>query len=73
MSGSFGTEAYAIEELIAELGAAFLCADIGISSAPRADHTDYIASWLKCLKADNRAVFKAAAQASKAAAFILDA
>lgn len=71
MSGSFGNEAYAIEELVAELGAAFLCADIGISSAPRADHTDYIASWLKCLKSDNRAIFKAAAQASKAAAFIV--
>lgn len=72
LSGSFGTEAYAIEELVAELGAAFLCADIGISSAPRADHADYIASWLKCLKGDNRAVFKAAAQASKAAAFVRD-
>lgn len=72
MSGSFGSEAYAIEELVAELGAAFLCADIGVSSAPRADHADYIASWLKCLKADNRAIFKAAAQASKAAAFVLD-
>lgn len=71
MSGSFGSEKYAIEELVAELGAAFLCADIGINSAPRADHADYIASWLKCLKADNRAVFKAAAQASKAAAFIV--
>lgn len=68
---SFSSEAYAIEELVAELGAAFLCADIGISSAPRADHADNIASWLKCLKADSRTIFKAAAQASKAAAFIL--
>jgi len=71
LSGTFGSEAYAIEELVAELGAAFLCADIGISSAPRVDHTDYIASWLKCLKTDNRVIFRAAAQASKAATFIL--
>jgi antirestriction protein ArdC len=70
MSGRFGSEAYAIEELVAELGAAFLCADIGISSTPRADHAAYVASWLKCLKADSRAIFSAAAQASKAAAFI---
>src|SRR5690606_32215090 len=72
LSGAFGSEAYAIEELVAELGAAFLCADVGISSAPRADHAAYIGSWLKCLKSDNRAIFKAAAQASKAAAFVLD-
>lgn len=70
LSGAFGSEAYAVEELVAELGAAFLCADVGISSAPRADHASYIASWLKCLKDDNRAIFKAAAQASKAVAFV---
>ena len=70
LSGRFGSNSYAVEELVAELGAAFLCAEIGISSAPRADHADYIASWLKCLKADNRAIFKAAAQASRAADFV---
>lgn len=72
LSGRFGSNSYAVEELIAELGAAFLCAEIGISSAPRADHAAYIGSWLRCLKSDNRAIFKAAAQASKAAAFVLD-
>lgn len=56
---------------MAELGAAFLCAEIGISSAPHPDHADYIANWPKFLKADDRAIFKAAAQASKAAKFIL--
>jgi antirestriction protein ArdC len=70
LSGRFGSNSYAVEELVAELGAAFLCAEIGISATPRADHADYIASWLKCLKADNRAVFKAAAQASRAAEFV---
>jgi antirestriction protein ArdC len=71
LSGRFGSHSYAVEELVAELGAAFLCAEIGISATPRADHADYIASWLKCLKADNRAIFRAAAQASRAAEFVL--
>jgi len=70
LSGTFGSEAYALEELVAEVGAAFLCADIGISSVPRSDHANYIASWLKCLRTDNRAIFKAAALASKAVAFV---
>lgn len=70
LSGHFGSSSYAVEELVAELGAAFLCAEIGISANPRLDHADYIASWLRCLKADNRAVFKAAAQASRAVAFV---
>jgi hypothetical protein len=41
-----------MEELIAELGAAFLCADLHITAAPRADHAQYLASWLAVLKAD---------------------
>jgi hypothetical protein len=48
-------------ELVAELGAAFLCADIGITPEPREDHTSYIASWLQVLKNDKRAIFTAAA------------
>ncbi|MCR5858292.1 ArdC family protein [Mesorhizobium sp. J428] len=47
MTGRFGTESYAIEELIAELGAAFLCGDLGITPEPRADHAQYISNWLK--------------------------
>ena len=66
----FGDKAYAFEELIAELGAAFLCADIGVSDTPREDHAQYIASWLADLKQDNHAIFKAAAQAEKAAQFL---
>jgi antirestriction protein ArdC len=42
----FGDQAYAIEELVAELGAAFLCADLRITDEPRADHAQYLASWL---------------------------
>lgn len=67
----FGDEAYAMEELVAELGAAFLCADIGISPQPRPDHAAYVDHWLKVLKADKKAIFTAASQASKAADFLV--
>jgi antirestriction protein ArdC len=66
----FGSEGYAVEELVAELGAAFLCADLELALEPREDHAAYIASWLKVLTADNRAVFTAAAHAQRAAEFI---
>ena len=66
----FGDEAYAMEELVAELGAAFLCADLRISDAPRADHAQYLDSWLRVLKADKKAIFSAASKASEAAAFL---
>jgi antirestriction protein ArdC len=66
----FGDQAYAIEELVAELGAAFLCADLRITDEPRADHVQYLASWLSVLKADKKAIFTAASKASEAAAFL---
>lgn len=51
---------------IAEIGAAFLCADLGIALEPRSDHAAYLASWLAVLKSDKRAIFTAAALAQKA-------
>jgi antirestriction protein ArdC len=66
----FGTEAYAAEELVAELGAAFLCAQLGITPEPRIDHARYIESWLKVLKNDKRAIFTAAAKANQAADYL---
>ncbi len=66
----FGDSAYAAEELVAELGAAFLCADVGVSAEPRADHAQYLDHWLKLLKADKRAIFAAASKASEAAEFL---
>ena len=66
----FGDEAYAAEELIAEVGSAFLCADLGIALEPRDDHAAYIATWLKVLRADSRAIFTAAAQAQRAAEYL---
>lgn len=66
----FGDDAYAVEELVAELGAAFLCADLGVTLEPRADHAAYIQNWLKVLKADKKAIFTAASQAAKATDFL---
>ena len=66
----FGDGAYAMEELVAELGAAFLCADLGVENEPRLDHASYIAGWLRVLKGDPRAVFTAATQATRAAEYL---
>ena len=66
----FGDEAYAMEELIAELGSAFLCAELGFTQKPRDDHASYIANWLQVLKDDKKAIFTATARASEAATFI---
>ena len=66
----FGDQAYAMEELVAELGAAFLCADLRITAEPRVDHAQYLASWLSVLKTDKKAIFTAASKASEAAAFL---
>jgi antirestriction protein ArdC len=68
LSGRFGNEAYAAEELVAELSAAFLCAQYQIDGDLR--HAGYIASWLRVLKNDNKAIFKAAALAQKSADYI---
>ena len=69
-SGRFGTEAYAFEELIAEMGSAFLNADLGILGATLPDHADYLSNWIKILKDDKKAITTAAAAASKAHGFI---
>jgi antirestriction protein ArdC len=68
----FGDAGYAREELVAELGAAFLCADLGLELEDRDDHVAYIESWLKVLKDDKRAIFAAAAHAQRAADFLHD-
>ena len=66
----WGDEGYAREELVAELGAAFLCADLGLELTPRDDHAAYIESWLKVLRDDKRFIFTAAAHAQRAAGFL---
>ena len=70
LGNRFGSPEYALEELIAELTSAFLCAELQFSPQPRPDHACYIANWLKALKSDKRAIFTAAARAAEAAAFI---
>jgi antirestriction protein ArdC len=70
MGKRFGDQAYAAEELVAEIGAAFLCAELGITPDVRPDHAQYLAQWLKLLRGDSRAIFTAAAKASQAAAFL---
>jgi antirestriction protein ArdC len=66
----WGDDSYALEELVAELGAAFLSADLGLASQPREDHASYVAAWLKVLKRDARAILGASAAASRAADFL---
>ena len=66
----FGDEGYAVEELVAELGSAFLCADLQLTPEFREDHASYIANWLTVLRNDKRAIFTAAAHAERAAAFL---
>jgi antirestriction protein ArdC len=66
----WGDEGYAREELVAELGAAFLCADLEITPEVRVDHAAYIASWLTALKDDKRLIFTAAAHAQRAADYL---
>ena len=68
----FGDNAYAAEELVAELGAAFTCAHLGLSTEPREDHAQYLNSWLKVLKADKRAIFTAASKAQQACDWLIE-
>ncbi len=66
----FGDEGYAMEELVAELGSAFLSADLDLTPEVRDDHASYVASWLKVLKNDKRAIFTAASHAQRAVDFL---
>jgi antirestriction protein ArdC len=69
LTNSFGSKDYAREELVAEMGSAFLCAALGI--VPTVRHADYLGAWLEVLREDNRAIFRAASAATKAADWLL--
>ena len=71
LSGRFGSQSYAFEELIAELGAAFVCNELGIESEIE-NHASYLDNWLQALKGDNKAFFKAASAAQKASTFLMN-
>lgn len=66
----WGDDGYAMEELVAELGSAFLSADLDLTPEPRADHAAYIGNWLEVLQNDKRAIFTAAAHAQRAADYL---
>ena len=70
-TGTFGTESYAFEELVAELSAAMTMAELGLNEATMEHHADYLQSWLKVLKNDKTALFKASSLAQKATDCIL--
>lgn len=70
LTGRFKSQAYAAEELVAELTAAFVTAELGMASEPHGQTASYIASWIALLRDDKRALFTAAAAASKAADFL---
>jgi antirestriction protein ArdC len=71
MGGRFGSEAYAMEELVAELSSAILGAELGLPVDHLDHHASYLASWLKALKADSRAILTVAAKAEEAASLLL--
>jgi antirestriction protein ArdC len=66
----WGDQGYAAEELVAEIGSAFLSADLGLALEPRADHASYIANWIATLKSSSRAIFTAAAHAERAVGYL---
>lgn len=70
-TGRFGDAAYAVEELVAEISAAFVCAHLNLDDEPREDHAQYLASWLRVLKADPKALFSAASAAQKATDYLI--
>ena len=70
LDARFGDDAYAMEECVAEIGAAFLCAHFGIAQEPHPDHARYVHHWLKIMKTDARAVFAAAARAQEAVTYL---
>jgi antirestriction protein ArdC len=70
LSNKFGDKHYAVEELVAEMGAAFVCTEFDISKPTKEHHASYIAAWLDVLKQNKHAVFTAASEASKASEFL---
>lgn len=71
LSGRFGSDAYAAEELTAEMGSAFLCAQLGVELRGL-QHANYLATWIKILKADKKAIFAASSQARQASEWLVN-
>jgi antirestriction protein ArdC len=71
LTGRFGSESYAMEELVAELTAAFVCGSLGVTAAPREDHAGYLANWLTVLRGDAKALWRAASEAQRAHDYLM--
>lgn len=72
LGNRFGSELYAAEELVAELGSAFLSAELQLETEPRIDNAPYVENWLRVLKSDKRAIFTAASNAQQAVDWLLN-
>jgi len=70
LSGWKGSTGYAFEELVAEMGSAFLCNQLGISATPRVDHAKYLKSWIRCLKDKPTALMNASGLANKSLIYL---
>jgi antirestriction protein ArdC len=70
MGKKFGDISYAAEELVAELGAAFLCADFGLQTVDKGNHASYIDHWRQVLSQDKHCLIAAASEASKAVDYL---
>lgn len=70
LNNKFGDKRYAVEELVAELGSAFMCTEFEVSRPSKEHNASYIAAWLKTLKDNKHAIFSAASEASKASAYL---
>lgn len=73
LAGRSDKQSYGFEELVAELGAAFICGHLGLSKEPRPDHAVYVSSWLEAIQGEPKTLFRAAALAQKAADWLIDA
>lgn len=73
LGNRFGSEAYAAEELVAELGSAFVCAELNLETEPRLDNAPYVENWLRVLKHDKRSIFTAASKAQEAVRYLVGA
>lgn len=72
LKNRFGSKAYAMEELVAEIGSAFLCSHLGVTKAPTPNHGRYLNNWLEVLKEDKKAIFKAFSLSKVSSEYLLE-
>ena len=72
LKNRFGSKAYAMEELVAEIGSAFLCSHLGVTKAPTPNHGRYLNNWLEVLKQDKKAIFKAFSLSKVSSEYLLE-